>query len=262
MTARRRALVALGLNALVFATGWPIARAASPSGKVLRLGLLYALRGKFDPDADPIDRALIEGLRANGYEVGRNVTLEFRSAAGAPERLRDLAAELVRLKVDILIPLGSGPTQAAVAATKTIPIVTIGTRDPVATGFVASLSRPGGNLTGLAVNATDMAAKRVQLLKEAVPTLSSVAVLWNSNYKVMELEFQQVAIAAPALGVSILSLKVQSGANFEQAFAAIQKARPHGLIVLFGPMKGDDLPRIVEFVTRNRLPTIFEFGRR
>ena len=261
MTTRRRAVIALGLNALAIGTRWSPAGAAPPRGKVLRLGLLYGLREKFEPESNSVDRALAEGLRAYGYQIGRNVTLEFRSAAGTFERLPELAAELAQLKVDILIALGESATRAAHKATNTIPIVMVGIPDPVATGLAASLSRPGGNFTGLALNATDIAAKRVQLLKEAVPKLSRVAVLWNSSFKSMELQFQKVEIAAPTLGISVLSLRVQSGANFDEAFAAILKARPDGMIVLFGPMRGSDLPRIVEFVNANHLPTIFELDR-
>jgi putative ABC transport system substrate-binding protein len=223
--------------------------------------LLEALREKFDPDSVPVHRALLESLRERGYELGRNVMLEYRSAKGQIERLPEFAAELVRLKVDVVITTGDSPARAASAATKTIPIVAIGVADPVAIGMAASLARPGGNVTGLAVNAAEISAKRLQLLKEAVPKLSRAAVLWNSTLKSMELQFQKVETAAPSLGVTVLSLRVSSSADFDKAFSAISQSRSGGLIVLFGPLRGDDLPRIVEFVSRNRIPTIFELGR-
>ena len=238
----------------------PLAAAPLP-GKVLRLGLLYAIRPTFDEASNPDDRAFVEGLRANGYELGRNVTLEFRSAGGNPERLADLAVELVQLKVDVLVTSLTGPTLAAQAATKTTPIVMFGVPDPVGAGIVASLAHPGGNITGMSVNAAEIAAKRVQLLKEAVPKLSHVAVLWNTSLKAMTLGFQQIEIAAPSLGVTVQSVRVSGSADFDQAFAAIARSRPGGLVVLFGPLRGDDLPRIVEFVNRNRIPTVFELGR-
>lgn len=256
MITRRRTLIALGLGAVL-----PSANPAPPPGKVLHIGWLEGFREKFDPDSVPVHRAMVESLREQGYELGRNVMLEYRSAQGNSERLPGLAAELVRLKVDIFITTGDGQTRAARAVTKTIPIVAIGVADPVAIGMAASLARPGGNVTGLSINATEISAKRVQLLKEAVPNLSRVAVLWNSNLKVMELQFQQVETAAPSLGVTVLSLRVSSSDDFDKAFAAIIESRSGGLIVLFGPMRGNDLPRIVEFVSRNRLPTIFELGQ-
>ena len=194
-----------------------------------------------------------------GYTVGRDVIFEFRSAAGSgPTVLPQLAGELLASRVDMLVTPGTSATLAAARVTKTVPIVMVGTSDPVETGLVASLARPGGNVTGLAVNAAETAAKRVQLLKEAVPKLSRVAVLWNSNIKAMALGFQSIEHAAPSLGVTLQSVRVTGSDEFDQAFAAIERARPGGLIVLFGPLRGNDLPRIVEFVTRHRIPTIFE----
>jgi putative ABC transport system substrate-binding protein len=238
----------------------PVA-AEAPPGKVLRLGLLSGISPKFDPASNPVDRALLDGLRAHGYELGRNIMLEFRSAQGNPERLPELAAELVRLKVDVLVTPLTAATLAARDATQTIPIVMIGVADAVAVGIVASLARPGGNITGVSVNAAEISAKRVQLLQEAVPKLSRVAVLWNSTFKSMALGFQQIEMAAPSLRVTVQSVRVSSSDDFNQAFAAIGQGRPGGLIVLFGPMRGNDLPRIVEFVTRNRLPAVFELER-
>lgn len=261
MITRRDLLVVLGLNALVLDASMRPANAAPPSGKVLRIGLLYAIREKFDPESNPIDRALAQSVRAYGYEIGRNVALEFRSAAGNFERLPPLAAELARLKVDLLITLGSSPALAARDATRTIPIVAVGVDDPVDTGMAASLARPGGNLTGPALNSAELSAKRVELLKQAVPNLSRVAVLWNSTIKSMTLQFHRVETAAPNLGVTVDSIQVSSSKDFEQAFAALGKGRSQGLIVLFGPMRGDDLPRIVDYVSRNRLPAVFELGR-
>ena len=261
MITRRSLLIALGLNALVINTPTRSANAAPPPGKVLRIGLLYAIREKLDPESNSIDRALMESLRVHGYEIGRNVILEFRSASGNFERLPALAADLVRLKVDLLITLGSSAALAAHETTKTIPIVAVGVDDPVDIGMAVSIARPGGNVTGPAVNSAEISAKRVELLKEAVPKLSHVAVLWNSTLKAMMLQFQRVETAAPTLGVTVQSIRVSSSDNFEQAFEAITKGRSQGLIVLFGPMRGNDLPRIVEFATRNRLPAVFEFGR-
>ncbi|HET8577922.1 MAG TPA: ABC transporter substrate-binding protein, partial [Methylomirabilota bacterium] len=233
----RSVRLALAFALVILAAPWPAAP-APPQGKVLRLGLLYGITPTFDPASDPISRALVDGLRAHGYELGRNTILEFRSAQGNPERLPALAAELVRLKVDVLVTGATAATLAARDATQTIPIVMFNVADPVAAGLVASLVRPGGNITGLSANAAETSAKRVQLLQEAVPKISRVAVLWNSSLKAMALGFQQIEVAAPSLGVTVQSVRVSSSDEFDQAFAAIARARPGGLIVLYGPMRG------------------------
>ena len=212
----------------------------------------------FEPATDPVARALVEGLRERGYEYGRNLRIDGRSAQGYPQRLTTLAAELVALKVDVIVTPLTSPTLAAREVTQTVPIVMLGAADPVATGLAASLARPGGNVTGLAQNASEIAAKRVQLLQEAVPRLTRVAVLWNSRLKSMTLGFQQIETAAPSLGVTVQSVRVASSDDFDQAFAAMERPLPGGLIVLYGPLRGDDLPRIVEFANRLKIPIVFE----
>ena len=238
------------------------AAVAAPPGRVVRVGLLYPISPTFDPSTNPFDRELVEGLRELGYAPGRDVVFEFRSAAtGGVPRLAQLTAELVDSKVDMLVTPGTVAALEAAKVTKTVPIVMVGTADPVEAGLVASLARPGGNVTGLAVNAVETAAKRVQLLKEAVPKFSRVAVLWNASVKSMTLGFQMIEQAAPTLGVTVQSVRVAGSDDFDQAFKGIERSRPDGLIVLFGPLRGNDLPRIVEFVTQHRIPTIFEVGQ-
>jgi putative ABC transport system substrate-binding protein len=235
--------------------------AAPPQGRVVRVGLLYATVPDFNPEKNRFDRELVEGLNALGYRTGRDIVFELRSAAGAGVRLPQLAAELIAAKVEMLVTPGTQPALMAAQATKTLPIIMVGTSDPVETGLIKSLARPGGNVTGLAVNAAEIAAKRVQLLREAVPGTTRVAVLWNSTFKSMTLGFQMIERAAPSLGVTLQSLEVAGADQFENAFAAIRRAKPHGLIVLFGPLRGNELPRIVEFVVQQRLPTVFEVGQ-
>ena len=256
MITRRSALIALALGVVL-----PSAIAAPPPGKVLRLGLLYAIPVKFDPESRLVDRAIVESLRAQGYEVGRNLVLEFSSGKGDAQRVSGAAAELVRLKVDAIITVGTEAMLAARDATRTIPTIMIGGTDPVGTGAVVSLSRPGGNITGMSINAAEISAKRVQLLKEAVPKLSRVAVLWNSSSRSMTLQFQHIEVASPSLGVIVQSIGVSGSDDLDKAFAAIAESKPGGLVVLFGALRGNDLPRIVEFVTSNRLPTVFELGQ-
>ena len=234
----------------------------APPGRLVRVGLLRPISPDFDPAKNQFDRELVEGLHELGYTPGRDVVFEVRSAAGrGPQVLPQLAAELVAAKVDMLVTPGTVAALEAAKVTKTLPIVMVGTADPVETGLVASLARPGGNVTGFAVNAVELAAKRVQLLREAVPRSDRVAVLWNSRIQSMTLGFQVIEQAAPALGVTIQSVRVSGSDEFDQAFAAIERGRPGGLIVLFGPLRGSDLPRIVEFTVRQRLPTVFEVGQ-
>ena len=261
MVTRRKVLAALGLNAITIGATSRFAIAEPPPGKMLRVGLLYAIREKFEPESNAVDRAMADGLRQRGCVPGRNLQFEFRSAAGNFDRLAALAAELVQLKVDLIVSLGTAPTLAARKATQTIPIVMIGVEDPGAGGLVASLSRPGGNVTGLSINGVEIAAKRVQLLKDAVPKLARVAVLWNSSLKAMTNAFEKIETASPTLGVSVQSIRVTSSAEFDRVFKSMDKDRPQGLVVLFGPLRGDDLPRIVEYVTQKKIPTIFEIGR-
>jgi putative ABC transport system substrate-binding protein len=235
--------------------------AAGPPGHTVRVGVLGTVEPSFDPALNPFALELIAGLRDLGYTPGRDIVFEYRSAQGNVGLWPQLAAELVSTKPDMLVAPGDGPTLAIAKATKTIPIVTVGASDVVETGLVASLARPGGNITGLARNAAEIAAKRVQLLQEAAPHLSRVAVLWNTTLPGMALAFQNTEKASPQLGVTIQSVRVSGSDEFAQAFAAIDGGHPDGLVVLYGPLRGNDLPRIVEFVTQHKIPTIFELGR-
>ena len=234
---------------------------AGPPGHTVRVGILENILPTFDPATNPGQREFVAGLRELGYTPGRDLIVEFKSADGNIKLLPQLAADLAALKPDVLVTPAHGPTLAAAKTTKTVPIVMIGATDVVDTGLVASLARPGGNVTGLAVNAAEIAAKRVQLLRDAVPRLSRVAVLWNATLPGMDLAFQNIEKASPQLGVTIQSVRVSGSDQFAQAFAAIESGRPDGLVVLFGPLRGDDLPRIVGFVSQHKIPTIFEIGR-
>ena len=249
----KRILVLAAIALAGFIVRPPLATAAPP-GHIVRLGILDALVPTFDPTADPGE--FVDGLRELGYTPGRDIVFEYKRADNL-EAMPQVVEELVRSGVDILLTLG-GSTLAAAKVTKTVPIVMIGNSDVVETGLVASLARPGGNVTGLAVNAAELAAKRVQLLSDAVPGLSRVAVLWNANLKGMALQFQNIEQASPQLGVILQSVRVTGSDDFDQAFAALESSHPQGLVVLYGPMRGNDLPRIVEFVTQHKLPTIFE----
>jgi putative ABC transport system substrate-binding protein len=234
---------------------------AGPPGHTVRVGVFGDIAPSFDPATNRAAQELTEGLRELGYTPGRDIVFEYRSAQGNVDLVPQLTAELANLKPDVLVTASYGPTQAAAKATKTVPIVMVGVPDVVDTGLVASLARPGGNITGLAINAAEIAAKRVQLLQEAVPNASRIAVLWNAKVPGMVLGFQNIDKASPQLGVTIQSVRVSGSDEFDQALAAIEKSHPDGLVVLYGPLRGDDLPRIVEFVIQHKVPTIFELGQ-
>lgn len=253
-TSRRAFLLGATLG-LVLA---PRAADAQSTRRPMRIGVLTGLGSKFDPETSATHHALVEGLREHGLLVGRDVVIEFRGAGGRPEHLPRLAVELVALKVDVIVTTGTQPTLVAKGVTSTVPIVMLGAADPVATGLVASLAHPGGNVTGLGVNFAELSAKRVQLLQEAVPKLGRVAVLWNATFKSMALGFKEIEVAAPMLGVTIQSLRAEGPQDFEAAFAAMRRERPGGLVVLFGPITDRDLPRLVEFTLKQRLPAVFE----
>lgn len=234
---------------------------AGPPGHSVRIGILTNVPGAFDPERNPLAREFVAGLRDLGYTLGRDAVFDYKSAQGDPKLLPLLAAELADSKPDMIVTPAAPATLAAAKATKSVPIVMVGAPDVVETGLVASLARPGGNITGLAINAAEVSAKRVQLVQEAVPHLSRVAVLWNAAVPGMVLGFQNIEKASPQLGLTIQSVRVTGADQFDQAFAAIESGRAEGLVILYGPMRGDDLPRIVEFVRQHKIPTIFELGQ-
>jgi len=235
--------------------------AAGPPGHAVRVGILEVIAPNFDPDRNPGHRALVEGLKQLGYAPERDIVFKYKSAEGDPDLVPRLAEELVASGVDILVAPRSRPALVAAQVTKSVPIVMVGTPDPVDTGLIKSLARPGGNITGLSSNSAETSAKRVQLLREAVPGLSRVAVLWNASLKSMAIGFENIEQASPKLGITVQSVRLGGSAELDQGFAAIEAGHPGGLIVLCGPLRGDDLPRIVDFVVRNRLPSMFEQGQ-
>jgi len=197
-------------------------------------------------------------VRELGYVEGQNIAIESRWAEGKYDRLPGLAAELVRLKVDVLVTQAAPAIQAAKEATRTIPIVMAISGDPIGTGFVASLARPGGNITGLSLLATELSGKRLELLKEAIPKLSRVAVIWNSSSPGMAHRFREVQAAARALGVRLQSLEVRGDpSDFEGAFSAATKERPDGLLVVLDPFTTLHRRRIGEFAAGSRLPAVY-----
>ncbi len=245
----------LALLAAILAA--PLLSEGQQSGRVARIGFL----GGGSPAMHaPILEAFRQGMREHGYVEGQAFTIEPRYAEGRPVRLPDLAAELVRLPVDLMTTLGGPAALAAKQATSTIPVVTFAAGDPVGTGLVASLARPGGNITGVTDQATELSAKRLQLLKEAVPKLSRVAVLWNSTDRAMTLRYNQVEIAARMLGVRVQPLGVREASEFDAAFSAMTRERPDALLLVTDSVTNLHRKRVLDFAAANRLPGMYEFS--
>jgi putative ABC transport system substrate-binding protein len=230
----------------------PLAAEAQQTGKVARIGVLEH-GGSPTSKSGPID-AFRQGLRDLGYVEGQNIVIEYRYAEGKAERLPDLAAELLRLKVDVIVAGGTLAPLAAKHATPTIPIVMAAAGDPVGTGLVPSLAKPGGNLTGLSNLSADLTAKRLQLLKEILPGLSRVAVLWNAANPIAALLLRETEAAARTLGLQVQSLEVRGPDDFENALPAAVSGGAGALFVVDDPLVFIARLRIAAFAARNRLP--------
>ncbi len=241
---------ALPLAILIFAS----LAYAQKAGKVYRIGVL---RGRSSPD-HPNIQAFRQGLRDLGWVEGQNITLEYRWAKGRLDRLPELAAELVRLKVDVIVVTGNRMIRVVKKATSTIPIVVAHTGDLVGPGHAASLARPGGNITGLVTMSPDLSTKRLELLKEAVPNVSRVAVLWNAANRGKLREFKYTQTAANALRLQLQSVEVRRLDDLEHAFSAIKKERADALLLLPEGLVNSRASRIADFTLKNRLPAIHQ----
>jgi putative tryptophan/tyrosine transport system substrate-binding protein len=226
----------------------PLATEAQQARKVPRVGVL----GGQSPETSPPILALREGLRELGYVEGQNIAIEWRWAQGKDERYPDLVAELVKLRVDIIVAPTTAGAQAAQKATKTIPIVMGFVTDPVALGLVANLARPGGNITGLGVPTPEIAGKRLQLLREVAPTVARVAVLSDPSQPA---DLRGTEAAAQALGVHLQVWKVRSGGELDRAFTTIARERAVGIIILGSTTLFAHRARIAQLAVKHRLPT-------
>jgi putative ABC transport system substrate-binding protein len=225
--------------------------------KVPLIGYLY--QGDRTSDSTRIE-AIKQALRELGYIEGQNIAIEYRYAEGKRGRESELAAELVRLKVDLILVAGGGDwVQAAKNATKTIPIVITGTGgDPVAAGLVESLARPGGNITGVTNLSTELGGKRLELLKEVVPKVARVAVIYNPTNPASVREVKEdLPVAARALGLTVQPWEVRDANGFDKVFAAMGKQRPDGLYLPTGPQMFTNAKRIVGFALTSRLPSVY-----
>lgn len=231
----------------------PLAAEAQQAGKVYRIGFLWDSPAAF-PDAI---EAFRQGLRDLGYVEGRNTVIEYRWAEGKPERMRELAEELVRLKVDVIMAPSSVYTGAAKRATSTIPIVFLSHADPLGSGHVRSLARPGGNTTGLTIMMTETNVKGLELFKEAIPGLSRVAVIWDPATPSHKPGLKAVQSAGPSLGLRIQSVPVGSATEYERAFSAMVREHADGVLVLSTPMFIAGAQPLADLALAHKLPSLF-----
>jgi putative ABC transport system substrate-binding protein len=229
---------------------------AQPAQRAARMPRIGYLEVAPNPVEATWDEAFRQGLQELGYVEGQNLTVEWRAAASR-EHLSELAAELVRLPVELIVVRGDAVARAVTAASPAMPVVVALTADPIATGLVDSLARPGGQITGLTATAPQLTGKRLELLKDAAPEITRVAAFWNPSEPPRQAEFREAEAAAPTLGLQLQSLEVRDPAAFEQAFAAALAERADGLLVFAGQLVTSQAARIVEFAARQRLPATY-----
>jgi putative ABC transport system substrate-binding protein len=246
---RRRNFIALLCSA---AATWPLAARAQQERKIPRIGVLW-------PNPPAMFDFMRQGLKGFGYVEGQNIAFEFRWAEGKLDQLPEMATELVRLQVDVIVTLAPQATLAAKQATQSIPIVFVAMGDPVASGVVPSLARPGANVTGTTRMISEMSAKHVELLKEAVPSLSKLAVLWNPTNTSHRPALQAVEAAARSLSLPIEPLQVRAVAELDGTFDSIIREKADGVLFIADPIFFIQLKRMADFVASSRLPAIANF---
>jgi len=240
------------------AGAWPrVARAQQPT-KINRIGLLT--NGAVMGSTDERRKNLLSALAAQGFVEGQNLILEQHSADAHPARLYNLVKELEAANVDVIVTFGYPAALAAKNSAKAIPAVVTGAGDPVATGLVDGLARPGGHLTGVTELSADLSTKRLEILKDTVPNLRRVAMLWNANDLGMSLRYQSAQTAAGVLGVKVQALGVREPDDFDNAFAEMQREPPDAILMVNDALTALNRKRVVDFASANRLPTIFEVG--
>jgi putative tryptophan/tyrosine transport system substrate-binding protein len=254
---RRRFLYSVSASLLLA----PLTAEAQQAPKVPRIGYLASSGSLAFPR---LTKAFLQGLRDLDYVEGRNVVIEYRSAEGRSEQLPTLAVELVASKVDVIVTAaGTAVALTAKQATKTIPIVFIAAGDPVGSGLVTSLARPGGNVTGLSVLFPELVAKCLEYLKQAVPGISRVAVLWEPGAVPRRTEeeiLKEAEVAARALGIQLHLVEARGPGDVDKAFSDMTRSRVAALAVFSTPMFARERNRLVGLATKHRLPTVFSFG--
>ena len=246
---KRREFIALLGGAATPAFLPHIAGAQQRPSKVPRIGII---------DDGPIWDPFRQALRETGYVEGRTVAFEYRRADGDPRRLLQAATDLVRLPADVIMTYGTPASRAAKAATSTIPIVMVLIGDPVRAGLVQSLARPGGNITGNSIISSDLGPKRLQLVKEIIPSAVRVALLWNPDNVSSGVILEQMRDAAPSLGIAFTAVEARSKDAFAAAFAILARDRPDAVMLTSDPIHHSQMPRIIDFLAQNRLPGMFQ----
>ncbi len=246
------------LSALVWLLVAALTVEAQPTTTVPRIGFVEA--GSRSANQHLLD-AFRRGLRDLRYVEGQNIVIEDRWAEGRADRFPELIAELLRLKVDVIVVASTPGASAAKKSTSRIPVVVWGVSDPVGIGIVASLARPGGNITGVALGTEDgLPGKRVELLKDAVPSLTRAAALWNPDARSLEPQVKELRAAATALKIALTTFEVRNAGDFDGVFRAISQAHVGGLIVVADPLTFRHRENIVRLATQARLPTMFGFS--
>jgi putative ABC transport system substrate-binding protein len=247
-------VVALILRLALAALTGPLAAEAQQPGKPPKIGFLGGGR----EDGQHLWDAFREGLRERGYVEGQNIVIDWKFSRGRDELFPSLAAELVSQGVDVIVVGGGRAIHAARNATSTIPIVLAVSADPVGAGLVASLARPGGNVTGLSILAVEAAGKRLELLKEVVPRASRVAVLWNVTYPGKAQEWRETQAAARALGLTLQSAEVRDPGDLDKALSDVARGRPDALVAFSETMLLRHRRRVIDFANKHRLPLVSE----
>lgn len=250
----RRVFAALASGSLF---GLSLPAGAQRTGNVWRVGFLN--KSPRPPDS-AVPASLRKALEVLGYVEGKDVIFEGRWAELKSERLRPLAAELIALDVDLIVAMGAGPAAAAQQASAAIPIVVVNAGDVVEIGLVASLARPGGNLTGVNDQSAVLSAKRLELLKEAVPSATRIAVLWNADDLGMTLRYREIEKAAQLLHVSIQPLGVREPDDFDLALAAMSRVRPDALMMVTDALTNLNRQRVIDYAATHRIPAMYEYG--
>src|SRR5262245_13900275 len=231
------------------AAAWPVAAYAQVPAHVPRIGII---------DDAPMWHSFRQALREFGYVEGQSINYEYRYSEGVPDRLAAAVGELVRRPVDLIAAYGTPPIEAAKAATTTIPIVMIGVGDPVRVGLVASLARPGGNITGNTVLSPDLGAERLQLLREAIPTVARVAYLTNpDNAGTLEV-LAEMKLAAPAAGMALIGVELGSSSHFDAALSVMLRERTEVLLVSNDPLHQMHVARVIDFLAKNKIAGMFQ----
>ena len=248
----RRTFIHIVASGMLGVPRWSIAQ---PADKVWRVG--YLSPGVRPPDGGP-PVILRQAMRDLGYVEGRNVTYFARFAEGKRDIMDALASELVGLKPDVIVAFGFPSAAGAKRATGTVPIVIAGAGDPVGTGLIATLARPGANLTGISDQSTELSAKRLELLTQIAPNTARVAVIWNAGDQAMTLRTREIERAAGVLRVTIQALGVREPEDFDQAFAAIMRERPDALLLVTDALTNINRKKVLDFAAEQRIPAIYE----